>query len=564
LVFNNLKRKVKDLNRFKEILELLFSGELRVLVTDLNLTKHLSHKKKLIIINKNKKPTIIVETLEKLGPTFIKLGQLLSIRPDLVPPEYVEELKKLQDEVPPIPFQAVKDVLQRELKKPLSKVFSSFEEKPLAAASVSQVHLAVLRDSKKKVAVKIQRPGIKEIMRKDIDILEYLSKKIDKTKKYSFINAREIIEEFKEYTKKELNFRVEAHRMKKFYEFYKNKKDTKIIIPKIYEEICTSKVLIMSFIKGTPLTDMNALKKRKADLKELTTIGVDAVLEQIFDLGMFHADAHPGNLLLVRTKTRNGKMIDKLAILDYGIVGTIDDEMKGLFLRILDGLVNNDSEKIVEALLLLGEKKPGFKKEFLKKRVKEIINNWSGSSLEEEKLSSDLYKIISEAGRTGFKVDENIVLLAKGYLVIESTANYLYPELDISDKIQKYFRKHKKLFYKPLIKNAKKGINDFSDFVKKVPIYAENINEMVEKGVKLDIDKKEFNNIISNYDLEMNKRVMATIAGSIFIGSSLLAYLKPEAMIIGMKLYEVGFLLFLTTLVLLIVYSLKTHKYLNK
>lgn len=562
MVFNSLKRKVKDINRFRQIIDILFQGELRVLVKDLNLHKHVSPSTRIKMTTS--KPKIVVETLERLGPTFVKLGQLLSVRPDLLPPEYIEELKKLQDNVPAFPFQAVKDVIQNELKKPLSKIFSEFSEKPLAAASTSQVHLATLRESKKKVAVKVQRPGIAQTIKKDIEILEYLAKKFDKSKKYPFIDAVEIIEEFKEYTSKELDLRVEASRMKTFYKFHQEKKDIKIIIPEVYEDYCSSKVLIMKAIKGTPLTDMASLKKRKVDLKSLTITGIEAVMDQVFELGMFHADAHPGNLMLVRTKTKKNKIVDKLAFLDYGIVGNIDNELKRNSLKMFDGLVNEDVDKTLKALISVGTKRNNFNKELLRKIVKNSISGISNKTLEEVRISSIFHHLLEKSIKAGLKIDQNLLLLGKAYVVLESTANYLYPKTNLSQILLNYFDKHRGLFVKEIMNESKKTVSNFADFAKKVPIYSEHLDEMINKGVKINVDKKEFKYIIQEYDLEMNKRILGTITAALILGSSLLSLMNNESLVFGLKLYEAGFLFAGVCLIMLFLYVLKTHNYLNE
>ena len=276
-------KDVRDIRRFNEILVVLFEEGFDFLIYETGIKVHIPFGKiikKKLKNSENLKPEVrLRKTLERLGPTFIKFGQLLSVRPDLVPKEYAKELENLQDNVPSFPFEQVKEILEKEFGKKLGDIFASIEKTPIAAASISQVHKAVLKTGEK-VAVKIQRPNVKKVMETDIEIMEYFAhvaeNNIDDLKKFRPVR---IVDEFKEWTEKELDFKLEARNAKRFYQNFKNSRT--VHIPFIYDELTTERVLTLEFIEGVELHDTNEIKKRKLDFKKIIQNGFDAIMTQV-------------------------------------------------------------------------------------------------------------------------------------------------------------------------------------------------------------------------------------------------------------------------------------------
>ncbi|NQV09103.1 hypothetical protein HQ529_04590, partial [Candidatus Woesearchaeota archaeon] len=259
--FGKISQDIEDIKRLEQILNVLFKHEMGYVIEKLNLKHLLSIHKRMQskkFEEKETQPERIRKILEELGGTFIKLGQLLSIRADLIPKEYCDEFKKLQDEVNFFPGKDAKNIVSLELNKDVNKLFSFFNEKPVAAASIAQVHQAVLRDGRK-VAIKVQRPGIKKLIETDMDILYNLAHLIKNRINPEMIDPVDIIEEFEKYTENELNFMTEARNINRFYKNFEYDKTTKI--PEVFFEYTTEKVLTMSFITGTKLSELKTTKK---------------------------------------------------------------------------------------------------------------------------------------------------------------------------------------------------------------------------------------------------------------------------------------------------------------
>src|SRR3989338_1755964 len=268
-------KEVRDIKRFNQILGVLFEEGFDYLLGKIGLKKHVSVTQRLkskISKKEETKPEVrLRRTLEKLGPTFIKLGQLLSIRPDLVPKEYCKELEKLQDRVPPFAFSEARDIIQKELGKGIEHLFLSFDKTPIASASISQVYKAVMKNGAK-VAVKVQRPNVKYLMETDIEIMGYIAQllenNIDGIKRYKPLR---IIREFRDWTEKELDFRLEARNAKRFYDNFKASKT--VFIPKVYDEFTTEKILVLEFVEGVELHNLREIKKRKINFNEVVRNG---------------------------------------------------------------------------------------------------------------------------------------------------------------------------------------------------------------------------------------------------------------------------------------------------
>src|SRR3989344_6613842 len=289
--------RLGDFKRASHVVDICLKQGLGYFVDLYGLKWHL-HLFKRIILRNAKKPESLPEriraVMEELGGAYIKLGQLLSIRPDLIPSEYCEEFKHLLDDIAPISFSEVKKTVEFELKQPLHKVFAHFDKFPLGSASVAQVHKAKLLNGKN-VVVKVQRPGVDKKFREDIDIIYYLAHKIQKHSDLRRVHPLAIVEEFEKYTNKELNFINEARNIDKFYQGFK---ETNIIIPKVFWQFTTPKILVMDYLDGKKLTEAKKLSQEERRIIAYRL--ADASLKQLFEIGVFHADLHPGNILVMQ------------------------------------------------------------------------------------------------------------------------------------------------------------------------------------------------------------------------------------------------------------------------
>ena len=429
-----LIKEVRDLKRFSEILGVLFEEGFDTIIHDIRLLGRVPVAKRVTSKLRKREERSHEEklrrTLERLGPTFVKFGQMLSVRPDLLPKSYIRELEKLQDQVPPFPYEQARKTVEKELGRPLESVFSSFEKKPIASASISQVHRAVLR-SGEKVAVKVQRPGIIKTMASDIDLMMYfarlLQKNFPKIRQYEPVR---IVEEFESWTQKELDFKLEAKNAVRFGHNFAD--DPTVKIPKVFLELSTVKVLVTEFIDGVQLYDLEGIRKMGVDFGKVLENGFNAVLRQVFEFGFFHADPHPGNIIVLK----NGAV----AFVDFGIIGHFDERLKNQAIDAMSGIVSQDADFVVDTLLEMGMD-GDVDKGALRDEIKQIIDPLKYLSLHEEKLSSAVEDIINVAMEHHIRIPASFVLFGKTMVTLEGIALKYDPDFPIIEKARPYIER---------------------------------------------------------------------------------------------------------------------------
>jgi ubiquinone biosynthesis protein len=320
--------------------------------------------------------------LEDLGPTFVKFGQIMSLRPDLLPPPLLHELSKLQDEVTPVEMDQIKPVVEAGLRRPLEEVFSIFDVQPLAAASLSQVHKAVLRKEGKIVCVKVQRPGIRRKIKSDLDILEAIVTRLhegsEDLKTYNLPNLVRVI---RRYLLQEIDFAREARNMRIARSFAKDGKD--ISIPEVHEDYCSERLLVMEYIHGARLKDVDVNSLVEAE--SLAKDGLRAAIRQILEDGFFHADPHPGNLLLTEE--------NRLCLVDWGMVGRLTERDRYEILDLIRSVVEKDSESLLDTLLVIADEDYQIDRRGLERRLLDILDSYFALPLKEMRIGRLLLDI---------------------------------------------------------------------------------------------------------------------------------------------------------------------------
>ncbi|HHL39810.1 MAG TPA: 2-polyprenylphenol 6-hydroxylase [Deltaproteobacteria bacterium] len=359
--------------------------------------------------------------LEELGPTFIKLGQVASTRADFLPSDWVEELKKLQDMVPPVPFDEVKAVVERSLEGPLEEKFRSFEAEPVASASIAQVHYATLHDGSE-VAVKVRRPGIGETIESDLAVMwlvaDLLVKYVPQARRY---RPREVVREFSRVIHSEQDFTVEGAHANRFARMFEG--DPTVRIPKVYWKLTTAEVLTLERISGVPIDEVEELKRRGHDVKKVSVNGIKAFFKQVFEHGVFHADLHPGNIFV----GDDGVII----YLDFGIVGRLDRELKTYLATMLFHLVREDYRRMAIVHRQMGLIGRDVDLDEFEDALRDIAEPIFGKSLEEIKISALLMKLIRTARRFNMRLQPNLLLLQKSMVIIEGVGRQLYPDINM-------------------------------------------------------------------------------------------------------------------------------------
>ena len=370
--------------------------------------------------------------LEDLGPSFVKLGQIASTRPDVLPQDVIAELKKLQDSVPPVSFADVSEQVERSLGASLADVFESVDETPLAAASIAQVHRAILHtdEGPKEVVVKVQRPGIAETIASDVDLLHtfaaLVERAIPESKIYSPVG---LVQQFDRAITAELDFASEADNALRFAQNFANFKNVRF--PHVYKHASSKHVLTLEFFDGVKVSD--ALTAGYSG-KKLARIALDAIVKQIFEDGFFHADPHPGNVFVLGP-TDN----PTLAFIDLGMVGRLSPRMRDLTVDVMVGAVRRDYEAIADALYAIGTPTKKIDMEAYRAEVAMLTEKYLGKQLKDIELSAMIRDLVQGATKYGLEIPSDFMLVGKALMTVEGVGKEIDPTLDVFEEAKPLF-----------------------------------------------------------------------------------------------------------------------------
>lgn len=434
-VFNPITA-VNDINRFRQIVAVLIKHGFGQLVDQIvsadtplaNLISKLRKEESAALVPDMTLARRALLVLQELGPTFIKLGQILSTRADLIPDEFIAEFKTLQDNVPPFSFEEARNQIEIELGASLEDLFESFDEKQIATASIGQVYNAMLKTGEE-VVVKVQRPNIILTIQRDIDLLYILARLAERqSPDLRLLDPVGIVREFEKAIHRELDYTTELRNAMRFSEAFKY--HDQVIIPSVYKQYSGRKVFTMEKIRGIKITSAELVG---SDKKVLARIALNAILYMVFDKGFFHADPHPGNIFALPG--------NKIAFLDLGMVGRLDEEMRDKMADLIISLNNRDTEGVARSLFVLGksEKKINFNE--FKRDVGEVLDRIQGLPISEIHFSEILQELIQGAKKNRIRVPNDYTLMGKAILTIEGIGRSLDPQLDLEKEAEPFVRK---------------------------------------------------------------------------------------------------------------------------
>lgn len=365
-----------------------------------------------------------VNAFIQLGPAYIKLGQLLSVRPDILPQPYVDEFVKLQDEVPPAPFQEVQSTIEKDVGKPISEIFDGFDVNAVTGASLGQVYRAVYRG--KDVVVKVNRPGIRQQIDVDTKVLKRLvplvGRFIDRALEFS---AQSVIDQFSDTIKEEMNYRLEANNLIKIKKNLRSEKD--VLIPDVYSEISNEQVLVLDYLAGIKVSDVTKLEEAGIDRKKLARRIAKIFFIMLLSQDMFHADPHPGNISITNTTSTDGKQSTKIVLYDFGMTGSLDEETRLKLIRFYTALVDYDPAKVVDVMVDLGLLQPDTNRYVIKRGVELALADMHGRKVEETEVKA----LMEVANRTiyqfPFRLPKNLVLYMRMLSILEGVCLTLDP-----------------------------------------------------------------------------------------------------------------------------------------
>jgi predicted unusual protein kinase regulating ubiquinone biosynthesis (AarF/ABC1/UbiB family) len=463
--------------------------------------------------------------VEKLGPTFIKLGQLLSTRPDLVPPAYAQALARLQDDVAPFPFAEVEKILTDELGVRLSKAFSFIDEEPLAAASIAQVHRATLRDGRE-VALKIQRPGIRERVLDDLeamaDIARFVVAHTEFGERYA---VDQVFEEFRKSLLRELDFRQEAiHLM----QLGRNMEEIEeICVPQPVLGYSTSRVLAMEFIGGTKITALSPLARIELDGEKLADALFRAYLKQILRDGMFHADPHPGNVFLVD---------GRIALIDLGMVAHVSPGLQDRLLQLLLAVAENRAEDAAKTLLLLGEFREDADQTAFRRGVADILAQHQELRLQRPQVGRAVLMLLKAAGENGIRLPPELAMIGKTLLNLDEIGHTLAPRFDPNAAIRRHAAE---ITEQQMARDFSLGklfstAVDLKNFVQHLPGRINRIlDRLADNEFQVKVDAIDETRLMEGMQKVANRISLGLILAALIVGAALLMRVETSFRLFG-------------------------------
>ncbi|HEX8285185.1 MAG TPA: AarF/UbiB family protein [Pyrinomonadaceae bacterium] len=490
--------------------------------------------------------------VEKMGPTFIKLAQLLSTRADLLPQPYIDALTRLQDKVEPFPFTEVEQIVASDLGVRISKAFSRFDSKPIAAASLGQVHRAALRDGRE-VVVKVQRPGIREEMSKDMDVLgdmaAFLDSHTEAGRKYEFTP---FLDEFRKNLLRELDYRLEARNL---VIFANNLRDfDRIVVPQPVEDYTTSRVLTMDYISGRKITSLTPLAKIDLDGYQLAEHLFQAYLQQILIDGFFHADPHPGNVFLTDDR--------RVALIDLGMVARITPRFQESLIQLLLAISEGKGDDAADLTIKIGEAKPGFDEKTFRRLVADLVLENQNAQLENLDSGRVVLRITQIAGECNFRLPPEFTMIAKTLLNLDQVVHTLDPKFDPNFAIRNWADV---IMQRRLQKSLSAGnlygtVLELKEFVDKLP---SRVNQLVDtlttKGIHIDVDAIDEHSLLASLHKIANRITVGLLLAALIVGAALMMRVESSLTILGYPAIAMVFFLLAAVGALVLVFNILFH-----
>lgn len=517
MIFN---QTFKHLNRTREILGILVkygfedviaNSTLRNLVTEGMRLKWLRDEKPVMEYTRWERVRMAAE---ELGPTFIKLAQILSNRPDIIPDALVKEFEKLQDRVPPFPFSQVKVIVERETRHKLEDIFEEFNEVPMASASIGQVHKAKLKTGEE-VVVKIQRPDVEDIITQDLGIIKEAVKRTDRyLKKQGVLNGEEVVRVFERAITKELDYLNEARNIDRFRTTYRHRTD--FYVPKAYREYSTQKVLIMEFVRGCKITDVKQLKEWNISPARIVEKGMDIYLSQIFEFGYFHGDPHPGNVLVREDGT--------IILLDFGMVGQLMKKDKYAFAGIFIAMSRHDARDMANQMRKLAVEDDITDMRQFVYDLNDMIEDYAYLDVSESSIQDVITRLQKIMYDYHITVPGSVFLIFRAFAILEGIGKKLHPNFKTYEFIRPYGQRLLTEQLKPenMAQEAAQRFSNLTGFLNSFPVELRGILQKVSKGkLHTEVELQGYGYALKKWDSISTRQSLTYIICALIIGSSI-------------------------------------------
>ena len=527
------------LKRYKDVAKVLYKYGRSDLVRKAGLEDALEGEP-LLPTDDRQDPRELASDLEKLGPAFVKLGQLLSTRPDLLPPPYLEALARLQDNLEPFSFAEVERIIQEDFGMRISKGFASFEAEPVAAASLGQVHRAQLRDGRD-VAVKVQRPGIRERMADDVATMEEIADFLDRhTSAGPQFDFTRIVHEFRRAVAQELDYQREAHNLVRIAE---NLRDfPRIVVPRPIEDYTSGRVLTMELVKGRKVTTLTPLTRQDIDAEGLARDLFRAYLHQIIINGFFHADPHPGNVFL----TDDGR----IALLDLGMVSRLTPQRQDQLLKLLLAISEASGERAMALAIQMGEVLGDLEEPKLLRDIQELLTTYQDAPVAKMKAGLVMMELTRISGQHGLKLPSELTLLGKTLLHLDEVGHALSPDFDVNGALQ---REAADLMQRRMQDSVKASslytaALETKEFMEQLP---GRVNQLLDAAasneLRFNVELIDEGAIIGGLQKVANRITLGLLLASLIIGAAMLMRVETSFRILGYPAFAMLFFLVAAT-----------------
>lgn len=535
LSFIQLNRNIRSLRRYRQIVRVLFKYGFDHALELMGLSRFVARWRKLV---RRAEPEIALLSsaermrlaLEELGPTFVKLGQILSTRPDVIPRHFVLEFAKLQDRVPSFPFEGVLEQIRAELKREPEECFSFIDPEPLAAASIAQVHRARLL-SGEEVVVKVRRPGVVEAVETDIDAITGIASLAERHLPQSEIyDPVGLVKEFARTIRREMDFAREGHTIEKFAENFTG--DPTLHFPRVHWDQTARGVLTMEYIHGIKVSDTAALEGAGLDRRLIARRGADAFLKMVLTHGFFHGDPHPGNVLILPDNV--------ICLLDYGMVGRLDAQLKGYLTDILLAIVQRDVDEVISLLLYSGEITDSLDTRALRRDLSAFIDSYYEIPLHEIEVGRMLREFLEIITTYRIKFQPDLMLLSKALVAIEGMGRELDPHFDMVEHLRPFMKKAVKDRVSPrqVMREMGSHFLSYVTLARNLPRdFKEFLNRINRNKFKIDLEHRGLDRALRDFDKSINRLSSSLIIAALIVGSSIVMQTDKGPKLMGFPVF---------------------------
>lgn len=474
------------------------------------------------------------QMLEELGPTFVKFGQLLSTRPDIVPADIIIELRKLQDDVKAFPTEQAHATIEEELELTIEQLFIEFDDEPIAGASIGQVHRAVLPNGDR-VIVKVQRPEADKQVQSDIDLLYQIAHLIvDHSRQQLFFDPVSVVDQFARGIRNELDYRVEAHSAGRFRKNFRD--EDSVVIPRVYWQYSTSRILTLEYIEGTQVVDLDLEAMSMAERKRIATVIAEAWFEQIFIHGYFHGDPHPANILVIDK--------DTIGLVDFGIAGRLSEKERHNIISLFLDVMNERLEKVPRRLAALGVEFSADKEAEFVAESRDLFAKYFGASLGELDPVSVFRDVFGAIYRLKLKLPAQYLLLDRVVATLEGIGSQICPRFNVFDVVEPYASDFMRQRYSPgvIIARGSEEVQNYAGMLLEFPYQLHDAMEQVRKGdVKINFVHRNLEQYMHSLTVMTNRLVVAIVLAAVILGSSIIGLFATEGPeLMGISIFALG------------------------